>query len=144
MSDRFCLQMVSCGDGGCGTGDKGGFPDMELLFDGIANTVGVENELEKAVTDYKALVVEYGSLHGENWQITYEFIPVTSDIFSNGYSKLLHFYNTSTTCYRWRVYWKFLSDSTFYCYNVAKGEDPVTKENMVGADTAILKIYGIK
>ncbi|WAJ23650.1 hypothetical protein [Lacrimispora xylanolytica] len=134
--------VVNCGC--CGKKDSSGFSDADILFDGTADTESKDYKLQKPLTDYKALVVVYGSrIDGSNVE-KHEFILYTSDSLTAKHDKLMNVYYKDNHCYRWRIIWHFIDESTFVCDNVSIGADTVTGVNNGRDEVAILRIYGMK
>lgn len=135
--------------GCCGKGTEGGtgnvgFPDADLLFDGMANTKGKDYKLEKSVLDYKALAVVYGSRIDGNWANMHEIILYPNDSLTVLHNKLMSVYYNDSHCLRWMITWHFTDESTFVCDGVLKGADTVTGVDNGRDEVAVLKIYGMK
>lgn len=144
MENRYCLQMVSCGDGCCNENGNGTSLNDEVLFEEVANAVGVAYKLKKSITEYKELIVEYGRLNKGSWVKSYGVIPNVNKVPTDMYEKIVHIHYKDSALLRWFMNWHFTDDLTFLCDYIAKSENSTTLKNVEGEDTSILKIFGIK
>lgn len=143
MQDRYCLQMVAC-DGSCGNGSSG-INNMDILFDGIANTEKMEYDLQADITQYRALVVECGRYYEGGWVKTYDFIP-NPHVSSNAheFGRVLLFQTLNGVSYRWYISWHFSDKTMLCCDSTAKKQNQNNYQNSPGEDVAILKIWGLR
>lgn len=134
--------IVNCGC--CKKSGNGAFFNEDLLFDGVANTVGVAYKLQKPITEYKELVVEYGRLNKGVWVKSYSVIPNINKVPVDMFEMIVHIHFKEAACLRWFMNWHFADESTLWCDYIAKSENSTTLKNVEGEDTAILKIFGIQ
>ncbi len=134
--------IVNCG---CCNKKGNGAPSIEeVLFDGTANVVGVAYKLQRSITEYKELIVEYGRLNKGNWVKSYGVIPNINKVPVDMFEKIVHIHFKDSALLRWFMNWHFTDESTFLCDYIAKSENSISLKNVEGEDTAILKIIGIQ
>lgn len=134
--------ILNCGC--CRKNGNGAPGNEDILFDAVANTVGVAYKLQKPITEYKELVVEYGRLNKGSWVKSYGVIPNLNKVPVDMFEKIVHIHFKDAACLRWFMNWHFTDESTFLCDYIAKSESSTTLKNIEGEDTAILKVFGIQ
>jgi hypothetical protein len=134
--------IVNCGC--CNKKSNGESSIEDVLFDGVANTVGAAYKLQKSITDYRELIVEYGRLNKGSWVKSYGVIPNVNKVPADMFEKIVHIHFKDSALLRWFMNWHFTDELTFSCDYIAKSENSTTLKNVDGEDTSILKIIGIK
>lgn len=120
-------------------GPAGSFANMDLLFDGNANTDGSTYSLTKPVTDYKMMIVEIQVYsNGEGWIRGYENIinPITSTL-RNQYGHLRYYKINNGEETKASIFWHFPETNRMMI-------DKVEDDGKVNVNTRVTKIYGMK
>lgn len=120
-------------------GLAGSFANVDLIFDGNANSDGSTYSLTKPVTDYKMLVVEMQVFsNGEGWIRGYENVmnPIISTL-RNQYGHLHYYkvYNGEET--KACIFWHFPKEKSMVI-------DKVEDDGKVNVNTKVSKVYGIR
>lgn len=144
MNEKTGCITINCGCCGNGSNEENGetSSNLNLLFDGEADTVNSNYQLLGNVTDYKIIIVEIGDLYNINmvtWTKRYECIVLPEvSLEKEKYigTVTVNSILVNSMVRRGLIYWHFPEKDVLCVDFIALATD--------STKMAILKIYGIK